>query len=528
MGNKLRIAIYMRLSKADKPEKKKEDFDKESNSIQMQRAMLQSYVQKNFLEYELLQFCDDGYSGTNFNRPGVMELLELVKESAVDCIVVKDFSRFSRDYIELGFYLDQIFPFMGVRFISINDGYDSKECCGGVGELDVSFKHLLYDLYSKDLSMKVKSSLAVRKDRGQYVSANCPFGYKKASNDRHMLVIEEDEAEVVRRIFSLALVGYTSIDIAKQLGRDGIKTPAEFKIAKGKTKRMPKGDVFTWNLSTINTILRNDVYAGDMVYGKTERKEVGGKNSLKPREEWKIYSDHHEPIIDRKTFKAVQESRRNVSGKGKGKRKRHPLIGILVCSCCGKNLCYRSGLNPYFHCSGLYVYPKENSVKKANAMFLEQYVLYEIQQKVQELADMEKLRVAKIEALEQSHEVQVKGLLSLKKQKKKLEGEKRKIYEWYRENAGTDGSKLTAMEYQEKTDEITDRMQELDILIQEQEQRVAQIEEQIPKKSGVSGSLDFHGAMELTDDVVQRFIEKIVVSDEEHMEIFWKDFKTNI
>ena len=143
------IAAYARLSKED------DDCKEESNSIAMQKILLREYVMKNFSDYDLLEFCDDGYTGTNLNRPAMQRMLELVKDSKISCIIVKDFSRFARDYIELGSYLEQIFPFMGVRFISINDNYDSKNYQGSIGEIDVNFKNLLYDLYSKDLSQKV-------------------------------------------------------------------------------------------------------------------------------------------------------------------------------------------------------------------------------------------------------------------------------------------------------------------------------------------------------------------------------------
>ena len=130
------IAIYIRLSKED------DKFKEESNSITMQRILLQRYVAENFSDYDLLEFCDDGYTGTNFERPGMQEMLELVRDSKINCIVVKDFSRFARDYIELGSYLEQIFPFMGVRFISVNDNYDSKNYQGSIADIDVNFKNL--------------------------------------------------------------------------------------------------------------------------------------------------------------------------------------------------------------------------------------------------------------------------------------------------------------------------------------------------------------------------------------------------
>ena len=148
---KHRIAIYMRLSQDDG------DADRESNSIVNQRHFLHSYVEKHFEDYELLEFQDDGYTGANFSRPGVSKLLENVKNGEIDCIIVKDLSRFSRDYIEIGAYLEQIFPFAGVRFLAVNDGYDSDRFKGNVAGMDISFKNLMNDLYCKDISVKVRS-----------------------------------------------------------------------------------------------------------------------------------------------------------------------------------------------------------------------------------------------------------------------------------------------------------------------------------------------------------------------------------
>lgn len=374
------IAIYVRLSKEDNK------YEEESNSITMQRILLQKFVKEHFFgksstdfyaDYNLLEFCDDGYTGTNFERPGMQRMLEMVKDAKIDCIIVKDFSRFARDYIELGSYLEQIFPFMGIRFISVNDNYDSKNYQGCVADIDVNFKNLLYDLYSKDISQKVRSSLAARKEKGQYVSANSPFGYRKAPKDRHSLLIAEDEAEIVRKIFSLTMEGYTSVEITRLFNKSDVKTPIQFKIEKGEASRKPKGDKFLWNTSTICQILRNEIYIGNIMQKKTTKNYVGGKNCLNPREEWLVSYNHHEPIIDKQIFDKVQEGRGGK--KPLGIHQTHPLIGKLVCGCCKKNLGYRRGLNPYFSCWQRYSNNMLGCVGKVNAMFLEQYVLFEMQ-----------------------------------------------------------------------------------------------------------------------------------------------------
>lgn len=299
----------MRLSKEE--DKGKE----ESISITMQRILLKNYARDHFTDYELLEFCDDGYTGTNFERPGIQKMLEKIKKGEIDCVIVKDFSRFARDYIELGSYLEQIFPFLGLRFISINDNYDSSNYQGGIADIDINFKNLLYDLYSKDLSGKVRSALAVRKEKGQYVSANSPFGYEKDPKDRHALVIAEDEAEIVRRIFALTAEGHTSTEIAGLLNQTKVKTPVEFKIEKGKTNRVPKGEKFLWHSSTICQILKNEVYIGNAVQKKYTRDFVGGKSHLNPCENWLITYGHHEAIIGKDLFDQIQKSRRKIKNK---------------------------------------------------------------------------------------------------------------------------------------------------------------------------------------------------------------------
>ncbi|GFI48751.1 hypothetical protein IMSAGC019_04088 [Lachnospiraceae bacterium] len=296
----LRIAIYMRLSKED-------GCREESGSIRMQRHLLWQYVEENFDNYRLWEFSDDGFTGTNFCRPGVGEMLKLAEKGELDCIVIKDFSRFSRDYLALGEYIERIFPSWGIRLISIGDGYDSA--AGQIGGIDIPFRNLMYHLYSKDLSVKVKASLAVRREKGWYISGNCPFGYEKAPDNRHMLVIAEEEAEIVRRIFHMAAEGTRPADIARILNKEGVKTPVEFLIEKGKVQRKPKGGKFLWQRAVVARILKNETYVGSIVCRKYSREQPGGRNRQRPEEEWCIYPQRHAPVIGRELFEAVQKNR---------------------------------------------------------------------------------------------------------------------------------------------------------------------------------------------------------------------------
>ena len=375
MDQQYKIAIYLRLSKEDRSKLG------ESDSIANQRMMLESYIRKNLGHSGWKEFSDDGYSGTNFRRPGVMDMLEQIREGEIDCVIVKDFSRFSRDHIELGSYLDQIFPFLGVRFISLNDGYDSAEHRGSTTELGTSFQGLMYDLYSKDLSVKVRSALRIRKERGQYACADTPFGYVKDPQDRHRLIIAEDEARIVRMIFLLALEGKTSAKIERLINKKKVQTPMEFKLKKVQTRRSLLKDRPQWERSVIYRILRNPVYAGDMVYGKYEKDEVGGKSHLKPKSGWKILQDHHAAIIPRDIFEKVQEQWRSTERtKPKGEEHRHPLQGKVFCGGCKRAMRLRErNRNPYFYCDMRYGHTDtEDHPDNINLMFLEQVVLYKM------------------------------------------------------------------------------------------------------------------------------------------------------
>lgn len=503
MGKRL-IAIYLRLSKED------DKWAEESGSIAMQRILLRKYAEENFADYEIVEFCDDGYTGTNFERPGMQEMLKKIRNGEINCIIVKDFSRFARDYIELGSYLEQIFPFLGVRFISMNDGYDSAKVQGGIADIDVNFKNLLYDLYSRDLSGKIRSSLSVRKEKGQYVSANPPFGYEKDPEDRHALLVAEDEAEVVRQIFSLTLEGHTSVEIAKLFNATGVKTPIAFKIDKGKTSRKPKGGRFLWNSSTICQILRNEIYIGNIVQKKYTKDFVGGKNHLNPRENWLVSYGHHKPIIDKEIFDKVQEGRGNK--RPPQHNQTHPLVGKLVCGCCKKNLNYRRGLNPYFTCYNRYSNIMEKCVRKVNAMFTEQYVLMEMQDKLEAEGELEKLYIEETEKLEQ----EIRGLREKKRnllaEIEKLKLKKLEAYQNYA--CGNTGS------FQFDESVVKSAEEELDGL----NSRLQEVETEY-SAMGCGRETEGYGKRlaELSKEMIERYIDKILVYDDRHMEIFWKE-----
>lgn len=508
MKNRLKIAMYLRLSKED-------DWNaQESNSISYQRLLLRGYIERNFENYEILEFVDDGYSGTSMDRPTMQELLAAARQKKVDCIIVKDFSRFARDYVETGFYVEQIFPFLGIRFISVNDHYDSEAVTKKTIGMNLAFKTLVNDLYSKDLSVKVTSSLHSKKERGIYCSGNCPFGYRKKAEDRNQVEIVEEEAAVVREIFRLTLEGYTSVDIAKKFHKEKVKTPVEYLIERGATHRKPVGKEFSWQHTTICTILKNHFYAGDMVYGKYKKDKVGGKNHLKPRSEWKITYNHHEPIIEREVFDAVQQTR-GIS-KPYQPQKAHILIGKVVCGECGKALRYRKAKNPYFYCNERYTTGDENCVSQVNVFFLEQVLLAALQKEIRRQMELEEVWSQYQEVQKEKYHVKRDKLQKSQQALDAVGKEQITLYERYGKR------EIQREEYIEFREELQKKEDFIKSEIQEQEMRLAEVETEfhaeLPDAHIIWKECKIN---ELNQEVVDTFIKKINVWDEQHMEIIW-------
>jgi len=244
------IALYIRLSI--------EDSKVDSMSIENQKIVLHQYVDtmKDVKNVEVLEFVDNGYSGTNFERPAVTRLLDMVREGKINCIIVKDFTRFGRNSIEVGYFMERVFPIYGVRFISINDDFDSDKLHGDTGGINVAFKYLISEFYSRDLSIKYKSAKYVKYRRGEYQSTLCPYGYQKGADGR--MVPDEETAPNVCLIFEMARSGMSTSQIINELFARGIPTPGEYKTMKGIGKHDVSRCRGIWILSTLLRMLRDE------------------------------------------------------------------------------------------------------------------------------------------------------------------------------------------------------------------------------------------------------------------------------
>lgn len=320
-----RVGLYCRLSKDDAQRG-------ESVSISTQRAMLTSFCQeKGYGIHDV--FIDDGFSGLNFERPEFRRMLSEIEKGNINMVLTKDLSRLGRDYILTGYYSEIFFPSQGVRYIALGDNYDSAN-----SENDIApFKNILNDMYAKDISRKIKGARRQQAKDGHFIGSQAPFGYKR--NGPH-LVIDPEAAETVKMIYQLASSGMGAIAISKSLERRKVMTPSAYKCVQRDSCLAPDKieDAFKWSTGTIQKILKDPVYLGDLMSLKTERINYKTKQRAAVPLDQRVYTfDAHEAIISRAQFKRVQEMRSFHKCPAKNHRE-NIFRGLLFCDCCGHPL----------------------------------------------------------------------------------------------------------------------------------------------------------------------------------------------
>lgn len=329
-------SIYLRLSK--------EDGDvtagskNESNSISNQKSLIMDYLKdKHDIQVVSIRE-DDGYSGVDFNRPSFQLMLEDVKKGIIDCIIVKDLSRFGRNYIEVGRYLEKLFPMLGVRFIAVNDNYDSLNV-DTAHDIVMPFKNLINDSYCRDLSVKIRSHLAVKRKNGEFIGAFACYGYLKDPENKNHLVIDTYAGPVVQDIFRMKINGYSQYKIADTLNEQGILSPMEYKRSIGvrfetSFKVNPKA---LWSAKAVSRILTNEVYTGVLVQGKqtTPNHKVKVRQAVEEKD-WIRVENAHAPLIDPCLFEIVQALLDKDTRTSPKEDSVFPLSGLLYCGDCGQ------------------------------------------------------------------------------------------------------------------------------------------------------------------------------------------------
>ena len=341
-----KVAAYLRLSK--------EEFsnEKESNSITNQKLIIDNYLEKN-KEYRLIDYyIDDGYSGTNFNRPEFQRMLEDIKNKKIDVIIIKDLSRLGRNYIETGHFIEVIFPAMAVSVISVDENceIDSSDY---YGDDYLPLKNLFNDMYAKDISKKVRSSLIVKKYNGEFTGKLAPYGYIKDPKDKHKFLIDKNVSHIIRKIFDMILDGKSRREVTDFLNDNDILTLSEYlKINTNKDITVMK----KWNSEMVNSILRNENYTGTLFQGKKRKLNYRVDKKINiDKENWIVTENHHEAIISKEKFDKVQDILNNYATRTNRTGNFEILSGFIRCNDCKDQMILKGGKNKkYYYCTNYF------------------------------------------------------------------------------------------------------------------------------------------------------------------------------
>ena len=383
--------LYLRLSR--------DDGDKEeSGSITGQRELLRDYISQHPELREYAIRIDDGFSGSTFERPGFQKMIEDVKSGRTDCIIVKDLSRFGRNYLDAGEYIEKIFPFLGVRFIAVNDNYDSLGERKSSDDLIIPFKNLINEAYCRDISMKIRSQLEIKRKNGQFLGSFAAFGYLKDEQDKNKLVVDQYAADIVRDIFKWKLEGISPQDIADALNKLGVLSPMEYKRSLGMkyTTSFKTSAKAAWSAGTVIRILKNPIYTGVLIQGKeTTPSYKVHKRIAKDKSEWTVIEDSHEAIISEIDFDSVQkvlkcDTRRSPDDKAVGL-----FSGMLFCGDCGASMVRKTvpaGEKKYvYYVCSAHKQDKSCSPHRMRDTALEEIVLDSLRQHIREVVNMSEL-----------------------------------------------------------------------------------------------------------------------------------------
>lgn len=515
-----RVGLYMRLSR--------EDGDKEeSSSVTNQREMLKRYVseQENF--FIVKEYVDDGYTGTNFDRPGFKQMIEDIEAGIIDTVITKDLSRLGRERLGVGHYTEIYFPEHNVRYIALLDNIDTY-FDAGMNDM-APFKGVINDMYVRDISKKIRSSLIERKKAGNFLGVTAPYGYQKDPNNKFHLIINEKEAEVVKRVFRLYLEGNGLTRIAQILTKDGIPVPGESRDI-GKTRRTALYS--SWKQTTIRRILDNRVYLGELVQFKRRKINYKSKRRINvPEEERYICKGTHEAIIDEEDFNTIQNIlKKNKSFKGT----RHDYLfkGLLYCAECGArlNITYSNyalkKYGEYRYTTICYSYSRLYSdicTRHSNSIpELEEVLIKHIKEVCKRYIN-ENLQDELISMAKKQKQLELKQITN----EKKLETISQKISDigLYIKNLYMDKVKGVVSE-NDYVSLVADFTKDRDNLIKEKEELIKIINNQKPQIDETAKieklAKEFLSLEKPTKQLLNELIEKITISENKEINIYFK------
>ncbi len=516
-----RVGEYNRLSK--------EDGDKpESDSIQNQHE-----INQNHLEYLRRQgeniasvtvYSDDGYGGGTFSRPRYQDMIRDIEAGRINCIIFKDNSRLGRNYPELGRLMEDYFPQKGIRVISVLNNLDSVRDPRGYCSAIVSFSNIVNDDYIRQLSIKIKSTLAMKQGRGEFIGNYAPFGYQKDPADHHKLIVDPEKAEIVRMIFELYVGGMSVSRIAKKMNELHIMTPGEYQVRSGAksfithSRNYPKAKA--WAINTITTILKNEVYIGNMVQGKHKSISYRSKKTVETKqEEWTVVEGTHEAIISDELFTLAHEKFERNTCTAPNREKSHILSGYIICGNCGHNMC-RATSNGYarFRCPTRIRSPETCQCTSVTEKRLYAIILETLQQQIQELVDAK----AVIDSIKNQKPGTVTNeyayaIRKAEREKKRLQEAKFKVYDDYVSGL------ITQEDYKRFSQKYDAELAEQDRSIEKNKKCMSELDENRRQDDEFVSFFETYGNIQRLDrEIVTQLIDRVVYYNPDHMEIFFR------
>lgn len=498
------IAMYIRLSEEDMNVKR--GIADESNSIVNQRSYIQAYVSSDpdLSGLPVIEYADDGFSGSQFDRPAFQRMIEDAQKGKFSIIITKDYSRLGRDYLEIGNYLEYIFPIMDIRYISINDGYDSAASTGMTGGMNQALKNLVNAMYSRDLSKKMMTASRTKVAKGKYVYSKVAYGYVRDPKDKGHLLVDPEAADVVKQIFQMAYDGKTANAISKYLNQHGFDTIGEYRRKQGYRANDYGYDKHIWSSKIIKSILQNETYLGRIVGNKSEKSIYTNHIPVKhDRSEWIIVENCHEAIITEEMFQCVQTKLKIASeeyqsriNKNRKPNKHHESFKkFFVCGCCGRPL-FRECRK--MKCRMWHDAPKSECRKqKYDYKTVRERLEQQVVNRMEKYEEQEKSQ-SEVRTFNEEY--------SYEEQISKLRTSKLTLYEEYR------SGRYSREEFKSLNQTLQEQIEYLQI-------KSAEIPVSEPEMRSDVDTTDW-SVFNL--EKYQQIIEKVIVNDESQIEIIWK------
>lgn len=522
LTTKWSVGEYNRLSK--------EDGDKpESDSIQNQHSINQKHLEYLREQGEQIEsvtvYSDDGYAGGNFKRPRYQALIRDIESGKINCIIFKDNSRLGRNYPELGRLMEDYFPQKGVRVISVLNNLDNVKDPRGYCSAIVSFSNIVNDDYIRQLSIKIKCTLTMKRERGEFIGNYAPFGYQKDPADRHRLVVDEEQAEIVRKIFDWYEDGMSASSIAKRLNAMQIMTPGDYKIRDGCksfiTHDRNSSKLHAWTTTTIATILKNEVYIGNMVQGKHKSVSYRSKKMMLTDEsEWTVVEGTHAPIISDEQFAIIHERFARRTRISPGKTHVYPLSGLVSCGACGHrmNRVVSQGYARYRCMTRTYA-PDKCQCPSIKEEYLEELILQTLQSLIARLVDVK----AVIDAARQFKTIngaKNEYMLALNKAKREQERLQDVQFHLYDDLQSGLIPKAQYLQFQKRYEaEIAAQ----EAKIEQLNQCLIHLKEARQQDDEFVAFFQKYGNIQKLDlDTVNQLIQKVVFHDKQHVDIYFR------